>query len=84
MQVAQIEEQDPTPDWFKEWWDIYGISPLCFYPYSLRLLQILGFTEPRAHQSGILYKRILDISCITNHQMLATLRANGTFHWFIT
>lgn len=80
MQLTQIEEQDPKP----EWWKIYGISLLCFYPFSLRLLQLPGFTEPWAHQSGILYKRILDISNITNYHMLAALRASGSFHWFIT
>lgn len=54
MTVEALEQDDPTPDWFLEWWRIYELSTLVIKPYTLHMLKIPGFTEPRAHMNGIL------------------------------
>lgn len=43
---------------------IYGLFSLVTKPYSLHLLKIYGFSEPIAHQSGILYKYVENIADI--------------------
>ena len=61
MTVEDMEEEDPIPDWFIDWWKIYGLSALFINSYSLHMLKIPGFSEPTAHMTGILYKSIRSI-----------------------
>lgn len=59
--VEAMEAIDPTPNWFIDWWKVYGLSGLKIKPYSLHLLKIYEFSEPIAYQSGILYKSVENI-----------------------
>ena len=72
-----MERYDPTPPWFLEWWNIYGLSPWVIKPYALHLLDIPGFTIAHEHQRGILYKTVIDISTIEDLTFLQSTRRCG-------
>ena len=82
--VEQMEREDPTPDWFLDWWKIYGLSALITKPYSLSMLKIYGFSEPRAHQSGIFYKSVQHIADIEDLHFYHGVKGCGHVCWFVT
>ena len=84
MTAEALEQEDPTPDWFVDWWRIYGLSALVIKPYTLHMLKIPGFSEPRSHMSGIVYKNVGEIADISDLSFLQAIRRCGHIRWFVT
>jgi len=83
MPVEDMEEDDPLPEWFMDWWKIYGLSPLILKPYSFTLLKIPNFTPQTSCLIDVLRKTINDLINLSDVDFLQGVRRCGHVRWFV-
>lgn len=83
MHVEDMEEDDPVPDWFIDWWKRYGLSPLVMNPYSLTMLKIPNFSTPSMLRTHVLYKTIKNLVDLSSTHFLNGVRRCGHVRWFV-
>lgn len=80
--VEDMERENPVPEWFLDWWEKYGLSPLLIRPYALHTLRIPNFS-PQSTMADVLYKTLRELVDVSNIDFLNGVRRCSHTRWFV-